>query len=101
MEVNGQRIDADGDPDINNVLFDTGTSFILLANSVYNVVYQELMANGCATYASIFCPCEDSDMGNYPNITIYTRGAQFVVTPEQYMVNPALIYVKIINTLLF
>ena len=94
MEVNGQRIDADGELDFNNVLFDTGTSFILLANPIYNTVVQELMANGCTAYASIVCPCEDKYLGNYPNITFYTRGAQFVVTPEQYMVNPAMLYVK-------
>ena len=88
MKVNDDTISFGSDPDIAAVLFDTGTSYMLLAQNVYTKFHAQLVANGCIG-SNIMCPCSYiSDYDKYPNVTFYTRGAEFVVTPYHYLINP-------------
>lgn len=86
MTVNDQNIPFGDDSDIDSVLFDSGTSDILIANPVYEVVVQLLSDNGCTIndYNDV-CDCGDAAIASYPNITFTTRGANFTVTPRQYL----------------
>lgn len=90
MTVNEQNIPFSDNSDITSVLFDSGTSDILIADPVFQVVAQLLEDKGCyiSSMSSLIstCSCTDEDMLEYPNITFSTRGANFTITPQQYLI---------------
>ena len=93
MKVGSENIDLSSDPNSKQVLFDTGTSMMLIADAAYQAIINILKNAGCfsprigALYrGGYLCPCSEDQLKNYPEFSMFMRGVEVTLGPLSYLI---------------
>lgn len=93
MKVGSEDIDLSPDPNSKQVLFDTGTSIMLIADAAYQAVINILKSAGCFSpdtgaiyHGGYVCPCSEEQIEKYPEISMFMRGVEVRLRPQSYLI---------------
>jgi hypothetical protein len=71
---------------VSQALIDSGTTCLVLPTEIYNVVWDEYLANVCNEQdETCQCTANSTDAQYYPNITFHMRGAIVTVPYMNYL----------------